>query len=304
MVKVSKSFVIELEPQSSIAETLMKQTNKIFETDNPDRLLLLRYEPIKLDKGLNCFVFMVLLTALSTVSMSTFGNSDHLTPIVILFAIPMALLVSRQLISFLKIGRKPTSSILISTANDSFSIRYGHPNPTKEITRPLSKIDAIELVDSNNQYDPLEIFIRCGNQMIKVPTSSNEKVCHEEARTISAALLKPIFKINGDLHDIFKNQKHRLPYYTPPSELETKAIELNSDETEAILESIHADINVNDCNCPYCGSLLTPDTAVLCAKCLTPHHKECFHANGKCTMYSCCSDSFCRYKPHQLSAKN
>jgi Prokaryotic RING finger family 1 len=41
-------------------------------------------------------------------------------------------------------------------------------------------------------------------------------------------------------------------------------------------------------HCAYCKELLSElDSVLYCQSCGTPHHKECFELNGRCTVYGC-----------------
>jgi hypothetical protein len=41
-----------------------------------------------------------------------------------------------------------------------------------------------------------------------------------------------------------------------------------------------------DAKCPVCGDLIT-DQLVFCARCKSPHHRDCWAYNGKCATYAC-----------------
>ena len=54
--------------------------------------------------------------------------------------------------------------------------------------------------------------------------------------------------------------------------------------------------------CPYCQTRLKPgDVIVVCSKCKTPHHKDCWEENRMCTTYGCKS---IQARPHTLSVKH
>jgi len=39
--------------------------------------------------------------------------------------------------------------------------------------------------------------------------------------------------------------------------------------------------------CPYCRDEIEDPELVICARCETPHHRECFTEHGKCTIFRC-----------------
>ncbi|MBI4866994.1 MAG: hypothetical protein HY816_08575 [Candidatus Wallbacteria bacterium] len=49
--------------------------------------------------------------------------------------------------------------------------------------------------------------------------------------------------------------------------------------------------------CPVCGDDLAPALAVVCARCNTPHHKDCFQFAGTCAVFGCGTDRFEPYRP-------
>lgn len=42
-----------------------------------------------------------------------------------------------------------------------------------------------------------------------------------------------------------------------------------------------------DAVCQICGSKIPADVRVLCRRCNTPHHKDCWEFNGRCSTYAC-----------------
>jgi hypothetical protein len=44
--------------------------------------------------------------------------------------------------------------------------------------------------------------------------------------------------------------------------------------------------------CQVCGSRIPADVRVFCRKCRTPHHKECWEYNGKCSTFGCGEERF------------
>ncbi len=42
-----------------------------------------------------------------------------------------------------------------------------------------------------------------------------------------------------------------------------------------------------DVVCQICGSKIEADVRVLCRRCGTPHHKDCWEFNGRCSTYAC-----------------
>ena len=45
-------------------------------------------------------------------------------------------------------------------------------------------------------------------------------------------------------------------------------------------------VSLKDVRCPVCGEVIA-DAAVLCRRCHTPHHRECWEYFGACTVYGC-----------------
>jgi hypothetical protein len=39
--------------------------------------------------------------------------------------------------------------------------------------------------------------------------------------------------------------------------------------------------------CPICGSAIAPEARVVCRRCGTPHHEDCWEFNGRCSTYAC-----------------
>lgn len=52
--------------------------------------------------------------------------------------------------------------------------------------------------------------------------------------------------------------------------------------------------------CPVCAQKITSRNLVICKKCLTPHHRECFRWNHKCGLYACGSSRF-NYPTNKVS---
>jgi hypothetical protein len=55
-------------------------------------------------------------------------------------------------------------------------------------------------------------------------------------------------------------------------------------------EFIHIPVQqlVSEKHCAYCKEPLSEtEPTQYCQSCGTPHHKECFELNGKCTVYGC-----------------
>jgi len=51
-------------------------------------------------------------------------------------------------------------------------------------------------------------------------------------------------------------------------------------------------INYIGATCPYCQDLIKPGKEIIvCDRCGTPHHVECWNANGGCTTVGCGSKS-------------
>ncbi len=44
--------------------------------------------------------------------------------------------------------------------------------------------------------------------------------------------------------------------------------------------------------CQVCGSAIPGDVRVFCRRCKTPHHKECWQFNGRCSTYACGEPKF------------
>ncbi len=44
--------------------------------------------------------------------------------------------------------------------------------------------------------------------------------------------------------------------------------------------------------CQVCGSAIPGDARVYCRRCKTPHHKECWQFNGRCSTYACGEPKF------------
>jgi len=42
-----------------------------------------------------------------------------------------------------------------------------------------------------------------------------------------------------------------------------------------------------DAVCQICGSKIEADVRVVCRRCSTPHHKDCWEFNGRCSTYAC-----------------
>lgn len=56
-------------------------------------------------------------------------------------------------------------------------------------------------------------------------------------------------------------------------------------------------------SCPYCKSPLDTgaDTTILCGKCRTPHHGECWGADKKCSVFGCNGTNILSPIPQQLA---
>jgi hypothetical protein len=39
--------------------------------------------------------------------------------------------------------------------------------------------------------------------------------------------------------------------------------------------------------CPICSTKIAPEALVVCRRCETPHHQDCWEFNGRCSTYAC-----------------
>ena len=51
-----------------------------------------------------------------------------------------------------------------------------------------------------------------------------------------------------------------------------------------------------DSMCRICGASLAEGAVLRCAKCNTPHHKDCWEFNGQCSTYACGEKRFATKK--------
>jgi hypothetical protein len=54
-----------------------------------------------------------------------------------------------------------------------------------------------------------------------------------------------------------------------------------------ILDDAPPEEAVNDPVCQVCGARIPADNRVYCRRCRTPHHKDCWEFNGRCSTYAC-----------------
>lgn len=54
-----------------------------------------------------------------------------------------------------------------------------------------------------------------------------------------------------------------------------------------ILDEPAAPAAGGDVTCQICGSKIAPEAKVVCRRCGTPHHEDCWEFNGRCSTYAC-----------------
>jgi hypothetical protein len=105
----------------------------------------------------------------------------------------------------------------------------------------------------------------------------------------SFAVAKTNFALNVDRVDRFL--RIVLQIYDLTSLIDAKGIEFVDDGAE---------IRIEDAKCGVCGEK-TVQGIVLCARCKTPHHKECWEYMGGCSIYACGGKAW--VTPEQAGAK-
>lgn len=57
-------------------------------------------------------------------------------------------------------------------------------------------------------------------------------------------------------------------------------------ERESVLV-VSATQSIGEATCKVCGTAMASGAVVRCAKCATPHHRDCWQFNGRCAVFAC-----------------
>jgi hypothetical protein len=82
-----------------------------------------------------------------------------------------------------------------------------------------------------------------------------------------------------------------LDLYSQAQLAQTQGLEFSDDQAAQVIEQMV---------CPICSGVISNDV-VICARCRTPHCKECWIYNGKCATFACGADKFVSLNATEIS---
>jgi hypothetical protein len=127
---------------------------------------------------------------------------------------------------------------------------------------------AREFLDGAARQTVEELRRLTGNDHVLLSLNSSRLMIRKEGVIAQAEDLDALADLAGRLHD-------RIDLFWQRS----SGIE--------ILEETAPTGPAADAICQICGSKIEADVRVVCRRCSTPHHKDCWEFNGRCSTYAC-----------------
>jgi hypothetical protein len=87
------------------------------------------------------------------------------------------------------------------------------------------------------------------------------------------------------LHRVLRLLLRVSPHPRPEVDSEPQPAKIPTSSSPLVLSSHH-----QQACCPFCGDSLSLRSVVLCSRCETPHHEECWNENPGCTTFACGGD--------------
>ena len=241
-----------------------------------------------LRKTIIAISFISLLTAPYVPFGKSFLAASHLAlAYVVLFLILLFTLLEFLILKATNMVNGPLGSMIIDDQNNLLTIRWGYPKCKKEKSYKLSSLNAIELMVLDEKPEYGQLYLRLGRDIVPLPSAIDPNRRHEDACKLAETLAVPVFRLRSISAEEPVISALRLPYYRPTSSEKLNALLVEGDRAEGLVSELETELLIEEAYCPFCGSSLSTGSIVGCVKCATPHHRDCFEANGKCTTYSC-----------------
>lgn len=153
-----------------------------------------------------------------------------------------------------------------SSAND---LRIGEPGfDARYVVKSNDEKFARDYLDGAARQAVEDLRSLLGNDRILVSLNPSRLMIRKESVIDSPDALKSLADLAGRLHDridVFWQRASGIEILDEPA---TPAA-----QGEAV--------------CPICGSKIAPESRVVCRRCGTPHHEDCWDFNGRCSTYAC-----------------
>jgi hypothetical protein len=153
-----------------------------------------------------------------------------------------------------------------SSVND---IHVGEPGfDARYIVKSNDEKFAREYLDGAARQTVEELRSLLGNDRILVSLNPSRLMIRKESVIDSPDVLKSLADLAGRLHDRID------VFWQRASGIE-------------ILDEPVTPASQGEAVCPICGSKIAPEAKVICRRCGTPHHEDCWEFNGRCSTYAC-----------------
>ncbi|HVR86536.1 MAG TPA: RING finger protein [Planctomycetota bacterium] len=157
----------------------------------------------------------------------------------------------------------------IPTGQSEFDARY--------VVKANDEKFAREYLDGATRTAVEDLRSLLGNDRILVSMNPSRLMIRKESVIDSSETLEALAGLSGRLHD-------RIDLFWQRA----SGIEILEDPVapDAAAEAV----------CQICGSKITAETKVVCRRCSTPHHEDCWEFNGRCSTYACGEKRFASKK--------
>jgi len=153
----------------------------------------------------------------------------------------------------------------VRVGDDAFDARY--------VVKANDEKFAREYLDGPSRQAVEDLRKLLGNDRVLVSMNPSRLMIRKESVIDAPETLEALASLAGRLHDRLATCWQRV-----------NGIEI-LDEPEAPAEG-------GDVVCQICGSKIAPEAKVVCRRCSTPHHEDCWEFNGRCSTYACGEKKF------------
>lgn len=161
--------------------------------------------------------------------------------------------------------RRPDDGM--STSPQDF--RVGDPEfDPRYVVKATDRKFAVEFLDGAVRETVEELRRLTGNDRILISMSPSRLMIRKEGVIATGEDLDAMANLAGRLHD-------RIDLFWQRD----SGIEILDEPARATAEE--------GVVCQICGSKIDAGIRVLCRRCNTPHHKDCWEFNGRCSTYAC-----------------
>jgi hypothetical protein len=148
-------------------------------------------------------------------------------------------------------------------------IRTGEPDfDARFVVKSNDERFARDYLDGAARQAVEDLRSLLGNDRILVSVNPSRLMVRKESVIDSPETLGTLADLAGRLHDRID------VFWQRASGIE-------------ILEDAPAENAAAQVVCPICGSKIAEEAKVVCRRCRTPHHEDCWEFNGRCSTYAC-----------------